>query len=166
MIENGRDRFHENFIGMTSNVMPLVMDCQDQSINSYIENMANLIYDASRYSYYPILLLYQEYNFEVDILFQFIPNWIADEFDNLNDMPSNDIFNCVLNNFKDFIAEFFVQVNQNEDDYILVFMNSNKYSDKLIEDFKETFISVLSNIIKSDVSTDLSKTLNRDNVRK
>ena len=80
MIENGRDRFTENFIGMTSNVMPMVIDCKNQSINSYVEDVADTVYGVLRHSYYPILLLYQRYDFEVNILFQFVPNWIADDF--------------------------------------------------------------------------------------
>ena len=44
MIENGRDRFKENFIGMTSNVMPVVIGCKDQSIRSYVEDVSDKVY--------------------------------------------------------------------------------------------------------------------------
>jgi hypothetical protein len=159
IIENGRDRFHEDFIGMTANVIPLVVDCQDRSINSYIENMANLIYGVSRYSYYPIFLLNHKYDFRVNILFQYVPNWILDESDDMDDIGFEEMFKRVLKNFNDFLTEFGVEIFQNGENYRLIFLNSNKYSDKMIEDFKETFISVLSNIIKADVSSDLSKTL-------
>ena len=67
IIENGRDRFNKNFIGMTSNVMPLVVECKNQSINSFMGHVADTVYGALRHSYYPILLLYQKYNFEVQI---------------------------------------------------------------------------------------------------
>ena len=163
MIENGRDRFSENFIGMTSNVMPMVIDCKDQSINSYVGNVADTVYGVLRHSYYPILLLYQKYDFEVNILFQFVPNWIADEFiedvNSIKDMDSEEIMNYVLNNFSDYLTEFFVQVYQNGDDYTLFITHSKKYSDKLVEDFKNMFISILSNIINADISSDLSDIL-------
>lgn len=68
LIENGRNRFKENFIGMTSNVIPLVADCKDQSIRAFMEYMVDNVYGITRHSYYPILLLYQKYNFEVNIL--------------------------------------------------------------------------------------------------
>ena len=42
LIENGRDRFNRDFIGMTSNVMPLVADCKDQSVNSFMEHMSHI----------------------------------------------------------------------------------------------------------------------------
>ena len=163
MIENGRDRFSENFIGMTSNVMPMVIDCRDQSINSYVGDVADTVYGVLRHSYYPILLLYQKYDFEVNILFQYVPNWIADEFiedvNSIKDMDSEEIMNYILNNFSDYLTELFVQVYQNGDDYTLFITHSNKFSDKLVEDFKNMFMSILSNIISADMSSDLSDTL-------
>ena len=162
LIENGRDRFNENFIGMTSNVMPLVADCKDQSINSFMENMADIIYGISRHSYYPILLLYQKYNFEVNTLFQFIPNWIADDFNNVgsnDDIDSEEIMNQILNTYSDNLTEFLVQIFQNGDNYRLIIINSNKYSNNLIEDFKDTYISILSNIINTDIYSNLNTTL-------
>ena len=101
IIENGRDRFKENFIGMTSNVMPMVIDCKNQSINSFMGHVADTVYRALRHSYYPILLLYQKYDFEVNVLFQFVPNWIADDFaDGIGDMEgieSEEIMNYIFN---------------------------------------------------------------------
>jgi hypothetical protein len=162
LIENGRDRFNENFIGMTSNVMPLVADCKDRSINSFMKDMADAVYGISRHSYYPIVLLYQKYDFEVNILFQFVPNWIADDFNNvegIDDIGSEEIMNHILNSHGDQITEFFVQIYQNGENYRLIITNSNKYSNNLIEDFKETYTSILSNIINANLHSNLNTTL-------
>ena len=163
IVENGRDRYNKNFIGMTSNVMPVVIDCNNQSINSYIDDVADTVYGVLRHSYYPILLLYQKYDFVVNILFQFVPNWIADEFtedvDSIGDIDSEEIMNYVLNNFSDYLTELLVQVYQKGDDYTLFITHSRKYSDKMIEDFKDMYMSILSNIINADISSDLSDTL-------
>ena len=162
MIENGRDRFNGNFIGMTSNVMPLVADCKDRSIDSFMKDMADAVYGISRHSYYPILLLYQKYNFEVNTLFQFVPNWIADDFNNvegIEDIDSEEIVNNILNSYGDNITEFFVEIYQYDENYRLIITNSNKYSNKLIEDFKDTYISILSNIINTDIYSNLNTTL-------
>ena len=159
MIENGRDRFNENFIDLTSNVMPVVIDCNNQNINSYMDDVADIVYGVLRHSYYPTLLLYQKYDFEIRILFQYVPNWIADDFDalgNIDDIGAGEIINNVLNNFSDFLTEFFVQVYQNSDDYSLLISHSNKYSDRMINDFKDAFISILSNIINASGTSDLS----------
>ncbi|WP_407431868.1 amino acid adenylation domain-containing protein [Methanobrevibacter sp.] len=159
MIENGRDRFGDNFIDMTSNVMPLLIDCKNQSINSYIDNVSEIVYGAMKHSYYPILLLYQKYNFEVNILFHYVPNRISHEIEDIEDINSSEIINEILNTFGDFITEFFVELMQYGENYTLVIVNSNKYSDKMVEDFKNTFISVLSNIINADVTDNLSNLL-------
>ncbi|MBQ2831509.1 non-ribosomal peptide synthetase [Methanobrevibacter sp.] len=162
MNENGRDRFNEKFISMTSNLVPVVIDCKDQSINSFIRDAADTVYKSLRYSYYPTFLLYPKYDFERDIAFQFVPNWIADDFDsfeNIDDMGAGEIINQVLNDFNDFVTELFVQVHQNGDDYRLIISHSNKYSQKMINDFKDTYTSILSNIINASMSSDLSSTL-------
>ena len=160
MIENGRDRFDENSIGMTSNVMPLVIDCKDQSINSFMDYMADSVYGVVRHSYYPILLLFLKYNFEVKILFQYVPNWIVDEIKDIEDISASQITNEVLEAYGDFLTELLFQVFQEGDDYSLVIINSNRYSEKMINDLKDTFLSVLSNIIHSDMSSNLRDTLN------
>ena len=159
MIENGRDRFNENFIDLTSNVMPVVIDCNNQNINSYMDDVADIVYGVLRHNYYLLLLLYQKYDIEIGILFQYVPNWIADDFDalgNIDDIGAGEIINNVLNNFSDFLTEFFVQVYQNSDDYSLLISHSNKYSDRMINDFKDAFISILSNIINTSGASDLS----------
>ena len=164
IIENGRDRFKKNFIGMTSNVMPVVIDCKDQYISSYLQDVADTVYGVLRHSYYPILLLYQKYNFEINILFQYVPNWIADDFTEgiveIGDINSDEIYNYILNEFSDFLTEFFVQIYENGDAYRLVISHSNKFSDKMVEDFANMYITILSNIINTDVtSSNLSDTL-------
>lgn len=124
-----------------------------------MEKMEDLIYGATRHSYYPILLLYQKYNFEVKILFQFVPNWISDEYNDIGDLDAEEIVNHVLNNYSDSLSEIFVQVYQTGDNYRLVFTNSKKYSNKMINEFKKTYISILSNINKADISSNLNDIL-------
>ena len=162
LIENGRDRFNEDFIGMTSNVMPLVADCKDQSVNSFMEHMSHIVYGASRYSYYPVIPLYQNYDFEVKIMFQFMPNWIADDMGyvgNIEGIDVGKIDNQILNNYSDYLADLFVQIYQNGEDYRIIISNSKKYSDKMIRDFKNMFMSILSSIIKLDMGSDITDTL-------
>ncbi|WP_296888834.1 non-ribosomal peptide synthetase [uncultured Methanobrevibacter sp.] len=160
-IENGRDRFNEKFICMTINLMPIVIDCKNQSINSFIRDVSDTVYGVLRYSYYPTFLLYPKYNFERDILFHFVPNWIADDFDIIEnaDDVGTEIINNVLNDFNDFVTEFFVQVFQSGDDYRLIILHSNKYSQKMISEFKDIYLSILSNIINAPLDSDLNGTL-------
>ncbi|WP_405290050.1 D-alanine--poly(phosphoribitol) ligase subunit DltA [Methanobrevibacter sp.] len=161
--ENGRDRFNEDFICMTSNVNPVVIDCKDQSIGSYIEDVADTVFGVIRHSYYPMLLLYQKYDFESNIIFQYVPDWVAEDFTKdmveIENIKPEEIYNYLLNQFSDSITEFFFEVYQSGDDYALIITHSNRYSDKMVEDFKNMYISVLYNIINSDVSSNLSNLL-------
>ena len=164
IIENGRDRFNEKFIGMTSNVMPVVIDCKDQCINSYLQDVADTVYGVLRHSYYPILLLYPKYDFEVNILFQYVPNWIADDFTEgiveIDGINFEEIYNHIINQFSDFLTDFFVQIYENSDDYTLFIAHSNRFSDKMVEDFANIYTTILSNIIHIDTtSSNLSDTL-------
>ena len=88
--------------------MPVVIDSKNQSIPSYLENVA-------------------------DIVFQFVANWIADDF---SEEIEGIKFDEISNNFSDYITEFFVHFYQYGDDYKLLITHSNKYSDKMLEEFK------------------------------
>ena len=67
--------------------------------------------------------------------------------------------NQVFDSYSDFIADLFVQIYQYGGTYRLVISNSKMYSDKMMRDFKDTYLSILSNIIKMDVSSNLNNTL-------
>ena len=45
---------------------------------------------------------------------------------------------------------------QNGDKYSVMIVNSNKYSEKMVKDFKDVYELILSNIICSDLSDDLN----------
>ncbi len=143
--------------------MPVVVDCKDQSISSYLKDVADTVYGVLRHNHYPILLLYQKYDIEVNILFQYVPNWIADDFTEdiveIENISSEEIYNYVLNQFSDFLTEFLVQVYENGDDYTLFITHSNKYSGKMVEDFANMYMAVLSNFIHADGSSYLSENL-------
>ena len=83
----------------------------------------------------------------------------VEDVNGIKDIDSEEIMNYILNNFSDYLTEFLVQIYQNDDDYTLYITHSNKYSEKRVEDFKNMFISILSNIIHADISSDLSDTL-------
>ena len=86
IIENGRDRFNNfNSIGMYVNTLPLLVDCKNQEILSFMEHMSDSVYGVMKYNYYPFRVLANEYDIDSSILFQFFPDWIGDngsDFDN------------------------------------------------------------------------------------
>ena len=61
IVENGRDRFGNfNSIGMYVNTLPLLVDCKNQKISSFIEYMSNNVYGVMKYNYYPFRILSKE----------------------------------------------------------------------------------------------------------
>jgi non-ribosomal peptide synthetase component F len=73
IVENGRDRFN-NFdsVGMFVNTLPLLVDCKNQNVDSFMEYVSNIVYGVMRYNYYPFRLLANKYDIKSDIIFRFL----------------------------------------------------------------------------------------------
>ena len=55
------NRFNNfNSIGMFVNTLPLLVNCKNQTISSFMSGMSDLIYDVMKYNYYPFRLLANE----------------------------------------------------------------------------------------------------------
>ncbi len=169
MIDNGRDRFNDyDSIGLYAGIVPLLINCKDQSVSSYIQYSSNIVYNALKYNYYPIFLISTKYGFDVDIIFQYVPEWIS--YDVVDDESiglfssegTGDIINDLLGSTDNLIAEFIVQMFQKGEDYSLMFVYSNDHSYKMVKDFADTYNLVLSNIINADMTSDLSSILKKD----
>ena len=147
IIENGRDRFNNfNAIGMYVNTLPLLIDCKKQDVSSFIDNVADLVYNVMKYNYYSFRLLANEYDLNSDILFQFIPDWINDdgyEEDLSVIFNEEDLIQGVIGPISDFVVE----VIQKGEDYILSVSYSDKYSGDFVLRFMESFNLILQDII-------------------
>ncbi len=163
MIDNGRGRFNDyDSVGLYANIAPLLINCRNRSISSFMEHLSDRVYGAIKYDFYPVLLLFQKYPLDAEVIFQFVPNWV--NYDGVNEDSSeifsfdssDDFLGDFLSNLNDLIAEFIVQVFQNGDKYSVMIVNSNKYSEKMVKDFKDVYELILSNIICSDLSDDLN----------
>ena len=171
MVESGRGRFNDyKSIGLYANVVPLLINCENQSIDSFMEHSSNLIYGAIKYSFYPLLLLYQKYPLDAAIIFQYVPNWV--NYDGIKEKNSeilsseivDDIVNDLVGNIDDLMANLVVQIFQKDDKYSIMFVNSNKYSDKMIKDFNDILTSILLNIIHSDMTSNLNSIFKEENL--
>ena len=151
IIENGRDRFNNlDAIGMYVNTLPILVDCKNQSVSDFMNQMSDLVYDVMRHNYYSFRLLASEYELNTNILFQYLPDWIGsdegydiDEDNNLEDMS-------------DLITEFNVNVIQKGDEYSLHIMYSDKYSCDMIKSFAGTYKQILSQMICLDELSDIN----------
>ena len=151
IIENGRDRFNNLYaIGMYVNTLPILVDCKNQSVSDFMNQMSDLVYDVMRHNYYSFRLLASEYELNSNILFQYLPDWIGsdegydiDEDNNLEDMS-------------DLITEFNVNVIQKGDEYSLHIVYSDKYSCDMIKSFAGTYNQILSQMICLDELSDIN----------
>ena len=169
MIDNGRDRFNDyDSIGLYAGVVPLLIECKDQEIDSFLEYSSDIVYNVLKYNYYPLFLIAQRYGFDVNVIFQYVPKWISydvidDENIGINSSEgTGELINDLLESTDKLIAEFIVQMLENDENYSLMFVYSNEYSDKMVKDFADTYNLVLSNILNADMSSKLSSISKKD----
>ncbi|WP_407461521.1 condensation domain-containing protein, partial [Methanobrevibacter sp.] len=163
MIDNGRGRFDDyDAIGLYANISTLLINCSNQSIGSFFDHASDMVYGAIKYDYYPLILTFKDYPIDATVIFQFIPDWISyDVIDGENSVVfssdfMDDFLEEVLGNMDELLAEFIVQIFKNGDNYSVLIVNANKYSDKMVEEFKDILESILSNIVHEELSTDLN----------
>ena len=155
IIENGRDRFN-NFdsIGMFVNTLPLLIDCKNQNIDSFIEYVSSVIYGVMRYNYYPFRLLANEYNINSNILFQYLPEWFRDtnDFDDtLVEVDENDLLDR-----RGLNADLSVRVMQKGNAYLLSVVYCDKYSSDFINRLVESYKLILKDMLTVEVLGDIS----------
>ena len=146
IIENGRDRFNNyDSIGMFVNTMPLIVDCKSQQISSFMNSMFDRVYNVMKYNYYPFRFLANEYGLNLDVIFQFKPDWFKNNAVN----QSTDIVDIgsLIHDMSDLISDFVCEVIQMGDDYRLRITYSDKYSEAMIKCFSQVFNLVLSQIL-------------------
>ena len=106
LIDNGRDRFQNyDAIGMYVNTLPLLVDCKNQSVSSFMEYIFDLVYDVMRFDYYPFRVLANDYDINSNILFQFLPDWIDNEHDNSMLDNSSAVDDTLISDMDDLIAD-------------------------------------------------------------
>ena len=156
IIDNGRDRFDNyNAIGMFINTLPLLVDCKNQNIRSFMDNTSNLVYNVMRYNYYPFRLLANKYNIDSNILFQFMPDWIKDD-------ESINIYSNPIQDMNDLIADLSVGVIQKGDKYNLSITYSDKYSQEFIKSLASSYELILNGMLNANSLSDINYTLSSD----
>lgn len=151
-LENGRDRFDcFDSIGMFVNTLPLLVDCKNQDIASFVSQISELIRGVRKHNLYPYRILANEYDINSDVIFQYIPDWfVTDELTYTKNNFKNLISEGIVGDRNDLINPFSADVTKNGDKYTLNIMYSDKYSNELVSKFGETFKLILHDFIKVD----------------
>ena len=158
IVDNGRDRFN-NFdsVGMFVNTLPLVVDCKNRSVSSFMDYVADLVYGVLGYNFYPYRLLANDFDIHSDVLFQFMPDWFMED-DGLfvTDIFYGDFGNKIVKNSKDFITDLDVHVIGKGNEYILWVMYSDKYSREFVVEFVNVYKMILHDMISVDNLSDIN----------
>ncbi|WP_461463266.1 D-alanine--poly(phosphoribitol) ligase subunit DltA, partial [Methanobrevibacter sp.] len=155
IVENGRDRYgNYNSIGMFVNTLPLLVDCKNQEIASFVEYVSRVVYGVMRYNYYPFRLLANNYDIKSDILFQFLPGWVMDT--NIPDMVGDVEYDDLLNDMGGLNADFSVKIIQGGNDYLLSVVYSDKYSRDFIDRFVKSYKLILNDMLNVGKLGDIS----------
>ncbi len=148
IVENGRDRFNNlDAIGMFVNTLPVLFDCKNQEISSFMKYTFNLIYGVMKHNYYPFRLIANDYDINSNMIFQYIPNWIG----NTNNQ-GGELIEDVLGITNDFVCD----VTEKDNGYDLNFRYSDRYSLQTIKSFAKTYNLILQEMIHAEELSDIS----------
>ena len=162
IVENGRDRFNNfNSIGMYVNTLPLVINCENQDVHSFIGYISNMVYGVMKYNYYPFRILANKYDIDSDIIFQFMPDWM-DDTQKISSATEDKIYYELLESMDDLIADLNVEVVQKGQNYNLIVVYSGRHSSDFVNHFMESYKLILHDMIKVDKLSDINYIKNDD----
>ena len=150
LVEDGRGHVDlSESVGMFVRTLPLLVDCRNQDIGSFISYCGGLVNRVMFYDLYPFRLLARDYDLNSNILFQY----------------SHDLFSNALNN--DFYRldelehdavgdlSFFI-FNADNDKFGIRIIYSDKFSSDFIDRFVESYKLILHEMIKFKELSDLN----------
>ncbi|WP_407430979.1 AMP-binding protein [Methanobrevibacter sp.] len=158
LIDDGRGHIDlSKSAGMFVRTLPLLIDCKNQKIDSFLDYSSNLINSVMKYDLYPFRILAGEYDLNSDITFQY----------------SHDLFYSLINeekpNYKvselkhDVIGDLsFYIFNVEKDKMGIRILYSEKFSKDFIEHFAESYKLILKEIMDADVLSDINYTPKSD----
>ena len=159
--ENGRERFNNySAVGMYINTLPMLVDCKNQNVSSFVEDVSNLIYDVMKYNFYPFRLLVSEYNIDSHVIFNYLPEWINHrrDFDSTLMIEEEEL----IKNMNDLAADFHFELIKNDEKFVLRIIYSDRYSGDFVKRFSESYNLVLQEMICADSLKDMNYTSCKD----
>ena len=156
LIVNGRTHMDlKDSVGMFVRTLPLLFNCENQKIGSFLKYNSTLINSAMKYDFYPYSQLANEYDFSSNILFQYVYNLIynSDESKNISSVEELE---------HDKVGDLSFYVYNHENYFKIRVTYSNKYSKDLIEHFVESYKSIAEEIINKKSLNEIKYTIDSD----
>ena len=157
LIEDGRGHIDlSDSIGMFVRTLPLLIDCKNQEVSSFLKDSSNLINSVMKYDLYPFRLLSHEYDLNSDILFQYSHNLFNNTFDDESDYKIKDLKHDVENDMAFYIF------NLDDDKLGIKISFSKKFSKEFIEQFAISYKLILEGMIHANELSEINYTLESD----
>ena len=146
LVEDGRGSMDlSDSVGMFVRTLPLLIDCNNQSIESFLNSSSTLVGSAMKYDLYPFRILANEYNLNSNILFQYS----HDIFKSLDDFNVTDMAH-------DLDCDFSFNIFNFEDSFAVKLACSDVYSNEFLKRFSDSFKLILHEMISVDNLCEIS----------
>ncbi len=143
ILEDGRghiDLFQS--VGMFVKTLPIIMDCKNQTVDSFLEYSSSLVNTVMKYDMYPFRLLANEFDLNFDISFQYAHNLFSTLLD------KDEYGYCVNDLEHDPEGDLSFYIFDVEDDKLGIrILYSDKFSNTFIETFTKTYMLILQEML-------------------
>lgn len=158
IVEDGRGHIDlSESVGMFVKTLPVLMDCENQKVSSFLEYSSNLVNSVMRYDLYPFRVLASEYDLNSNVIFQYSHNLFSDVVNKEDLKYSVD----ELKHDLDADLSFYI-LNNGENRLTIRILYSSRYSRSFIEHFVESYKLILNGIIGVDQLEDINYTSDND----
>ena len=146
LLEDGRGHIDlSNSVGMFVRTLPLLMDCRNQSVSSFLRYSANLVNSAMKNDMYPFRILANKYDLDSNILFQYLPEI----------SQTGDIFSIEELEHDESSDLLFYIYHCDDGEYGIRVFYSDKFSVDFIRSFIEVFNIIVLEIMDADFLSDI-----------
>ena len=149
LIVDGRGHIDlSDSVGMFAKTLPLLIDCKNQKVTSFLKYASKLINSAMKYDLYPFSALAKKYDLNNNILFQY----------------SHDIFKNEACDLKHDLQRdmTFSICNVDEGKMGIKILYSDKFSKEFIKHFVDSYILILNEIMHVKELSDINFTIKSD----
>lgn len=155
LVTSGRGHIDlSDSVGMFARTLPLLFDCKNQKVNTFLSDSSTIIKNGIKYDYYPYHSLANKYDIAADILFQYAHNVFSFSSDNF-EADVEDLKHTEQ-------GELSIFVLSHENKFKIKAAYSDKYSEDLIEKIVETYKLISQEMINKGELSEINYTLESD----
>ena len=152
--ENGRhEDYLKNALGMYVRTIPIIVDCSNKSIEDYVSNVSDLIFNSMSNSIYPFRLISRDFNLNYDVSFEY--NYDLNEILDVND-------GLQFSDDSTGVSEFSCSVHDMEDGFVVVVDHFDKFTQNTAARFANVFKEVLIQFLEKYELSDINYISNDD----